>query len=899
MLDALRDIKDLLFTQINYSLNEKLKLTALCKIAQDKFKHGYHESVFKQLGIEEPIPDQAIKSEELKLKEFQQNGSHLFNAEVKKIAKSLEAYINAPDKAYTSYRVNKIIFILLHRLTVNQLFVERYGCPLEIEKRVKEVQNIQDWIGGIIESQNPKFIDDGDLLKGLELANEAFDIIVEILEEEKTKLERQDILNGFEGEIHLKNVINNIAEYISSLPGNSKGFSALELFQGANIRNSNIQKFLIGTNIGRSTLTIFLSSENTQKLFLASPDIREIHCFIEEIDPTLEINKDLWATQATQNLIIDSLLLLGQLAGSAEISKEVKAIFSGITGNVGLLTSATKGKVMHVFSMTSDGLLKLQDSIKAINEEALKLTSLSAIKRTELRRLQRSCKNLISEAIKNYEKVRESIARASTPENLFFQFKASLDNLEAGIASFQATMFPLLPLERQATYAITNYYNPNNYNNKILEVRGAAADNTASMARTSIRNNSSLLALTVEVSPSSLHLEHDERRAQIEEIEASLEEPWERSYQEESSGVQPIMSSAYTPPQKRREVENYGLDHMTQIARTYIEVNHRKLVANGNFIETHKAKIITAFQKQKNDNIVAISDNTNQVLKKYVDNKNTIRNLKAIGAIGSAIMVPAVTGIGVGVALHYTTWVALSGVAAVAPFGAITAAAIGGATLIIAGGIAAYRVYHMSPEERCGRSTFSLWISEMGNCFTFNNEHMRNQNIYRRLSNWSGCLYGCVKELIYITGEENIDFALKTLKAVLYYLPSQDKALLEEYHPEGSKRQNILKQAIKLRYAFLKLIQENQACFIEEVTVEASTTHVEEEIPANYSFKLDEKDTKTIEAAKTAFICLIYGTIEHLQMKKEEALKRAAPNTSFAGSTTEEVINNNKCIGRN
>jgi hypothetical protein len=179
--------------------------------------------------------------------------------------------------------------------------------------------------------------------------------------------------------------------------------------------------------------------------------------------------------------------------------------------------------------------------------------------------------------------------------------------------------------------------------------------------------------------------------------------------------------------------------------------------------------------------------------------------------------------------------------------------------------------------------------------FTFSDERLRNDNMYRNLCEWSCSLHKCIKKLIDATGKKDIDFALKALEAILYYLPSQDKVLLNEFNYDNKDKILILNQSIKLRYTFLKLIQENKLCFVEKTIVTANKTQLETEIPTDYSRKLQETDKKIIDAAKSAFICIICSTIEHLKIKKEKAKREQEPSTLFGFPNVDQVIDG-ECI---
>jgi len=260
VLSEIRDIKDIVFQETKYSPNEKKQLSKLYEIGNNVFPNGYHQDTFALVSIKESIDDVAVAN--FSFTPFDQVGSLFLNSDIKQVAKSLEGYIDDSKKRSADFRVNKIICKILHKIITEKLFKSRYDSSSEIDKRVIEVQSVQNWICHIIRSETPKFIEDKDFLDILESVNNEFDEIDEILEKKKENIERHDVLSGFDGENHLKTVINCAIEYISSLPGNKQGFSACKLFSDANKKDSDVQKFLTSTNIGNTTVTTFLGAGN-------------------------------------------------------------------------------------------------------------------------------------------------------------------------------------------------------------------------------------------------------------------------------------------------------------------------------------------------------------------------------------------------------------------------------------------------------------------------------------------------------------------------------------------------------------------------------------------------------------------------------------------------------------
>jgi len=450
-------------------------------------------------------------------------------------------------------------------------------------------------------------------------------------------------------------------------------------------------------------------------------------------------------------------------------------------------------------------------------------------------------------------------------------------------------MLPLLPPDRQGRYAIEG--------GRTFELLALTSDRSSGRSR-------NLPALTErnlsEASNFTRGLDSASSSVQIEEVE-------DVQIHTTSSGANRRVAIRNA----QREVAMLSRrDNMTSIAISYINQtlqnnrsdnqNLARPIASGTEIDRSKTRMIDAFKKQRSKGTVAVKQNTDQVLAEYKSSKDTKRALKVVSASGAALMAPAVAGIATSLTIHAIPTIALTGAAAVAPIGAGVAAGVGGLTFVIVGSYAAYKVSQIPLEQRGGRSTFSLWLHEIGNCFTFSDEQVRNQVIHHKLCNWGACLFKCVDELMKADTtaplkdqKANIDLALKTLEAVLSYAPDKDKVLLDDFTPEDGKQNTILNNSIKLRYAFLKLIQEGEVLFISKYKTEASKTNLEETVPENYSFKLPEKDRQTINAARDAFICIIISTMESLKIEKEKLLREEgrSPNQYFEGASASGVIN--------
>ena len=150
------DLIDIVFTNTKYSPKEKSQLVTLNRFARELFEEDFYKIIFENLGIVSCPDDLAKKKEDIKLGQFRSDPSCILNGDIREIIDNLEIYAKSGKD-----RINQIICCAFYMIVTDKISSSKYDSPCEIDKRIKEIEALNDFILKIVESSDPAFLDNG------------------------------------------------------------------------------------------------------------------------------------------------------------------------------------------------------------------------------------------------------------------------------------------------------------------------------------------------------------------------------------------------------------------------------------------------------------------------------------------------------------------------------------------------------------------------------------------------------------------------------------------------------------------------------------------------------------------------------------------------------------------